>query len=75
MTRHGLDIFLRQAILAEYEPYGTGLSGFTVHMELRIFGLTCHWYYTEFLKSTVIGNSSASMEEKRWNAHKWGITR
>ena len=64
MTRHGLDIFLRQAILAEYEPYGTGLSGITVHMELRIFGLTCHWYYTEFLKSSVIGNSSVSMEEK-----------
>ena len=39
MTRHGLDIFLRQAFLAEYEPYGAGLSGYTFHMELWIFGL------------------------------------
>ena len=45
----------------------------TVHMELRIFGLSCHWYYTEFLKSTVIRNSSVSMEEKDGTPIYWEL--
>ena len=45
MTRHGLDIFLRQAILAECDPYGTGLSGSTRLIRSYTYGIVeLHWF-------------------------------
>ena len=76
MTRHGLDIFLRQAILAEYEPYGTGLSGFTYGSygitDFRIImSLVLHRIPKINGNKKFIGFDG----RKRWNAHILGITR